>query len=1169
MMSMPDRNWNPEQLSAITAFGGNLLVSAAAGSGKTAVLVERVIRMLTRENDPIDADRILAVTFTNLAAAEMKTRINAALTELMEQHPEDEGLRRQQLLMERAHITTISSFCFDVVKENFSIIGISPDVRPMSEQEQSEISSEALAEALENAYSEGDPVFYELSETLGGGRNDSGLEEAVLKLYEFIRSLPYYNDWLSEKADMYDPEISVKETVWGKIILERAASVLKHCIARAEYMTASCPDMGCEPYSAMFAEDSLLLRELLRLCEHESWNRFRSALFNTSFSRMPSVKNFDGVLKDKIKAARDGYKDDIKKLAKLFDASEEDFREDIDDLYPKVKRLFALTMDYDRIYSEKKRSRKLIDFSDMEQFTLSVLTERDGNGNFIPTSAAKDLAARFDYILVDECQDINKAQDTIFSMVSNGSNLFFVGDVKQSIYRFRQAMPELFLEKRKAWPLFDGTHFPATIILGRNYRSRKSIASAVNFVFGQIMSTEAAEMEYGSEEMLVAQASFPEDGIIRNEALLIDCGEDSAVKAEAAVVAKKILDMVQSKMPISDRGKTRPVEYFDICILMRSPKDRSDVFIEALRHLGISCRSDRGEGFLSRPEIAAVLDVLKAADNPLLDIPVAGAMLSEMFGFTPDELAKIRVKSRGMPLYSAVKQAADSGDEKAKGFVSLLSDLRHTAAAESADSVIERLYRLTSYPQIMRALEDGELRLGNLRLLVKQASALEEAGCHGLSAFLRTVERMEENHTDIKTAGYSGFGENCVRLMTVHGSKGLEFPVVFLCGTGKQLNIDTKGVLLHSGLGFACSRRSRETGVKFSTVPCEALKTELRRLNLAEEMRILYVAMTRAKENLIITCAHKNPEKYLASLAEGVRGSGRRIDPFYISGASRESDWIFSALLRHPDAVDLRAMAGLSESEILRDDARWNIAVIKPESENAEASEKPEEEFLRAEADPKITEALSENIRWVYPFAAAEKIPVKAGVSELTHGEMHKKLLFSAVPQSGALSGAARGTALHTFMQFCDFKRAEESPENELKRLTELRFLTQKQAETVNTERVRAFFASGLYAKIRNSPMVKRELRFLQSLPAAELGYNNASADDKITVQGVADCVFEDNGKLYILDYKTDYVENIEELRERYAAQLLMYKRLLSVSLGREVAGAVIWSFRFGEEIPV
>ena len=1164
---MPNRDWNPEQLAAITAFGGNLLVSAAAGSGKTAVLVERVIRMLTREESPVDADRILAVTFTNLAAAEMKTRINAALSELLEQRPEDEGLRRQQLLMERAHITTISAFCFDIVKENFSTLGISPDVRPMSEQEQRELSAAALSEALESAYAEGDSVFFELSETLGGGRSDFGLEEAVLKLYEFIRSLPYYKDWLSEKAAMYDPEIPVEETVWGKILLDRAATVLKHCAANADYMCGFCRDCGGEPYCGMFAEDALSLRELLRLCEHESWNRFRGALFNLSFGRMPSVKGFDGVLKDRIKAARDGYKDDIKKLLKLFDASEEDFREDINDLYPKVNRLFALTMDYDRIYSEKKRSRGIIDFSDMEQLALSVLTERDGNGSFIPTLAAKDISTRFDYILVDECQDINKAQDTVFSMISKGDNLFFVGDVKQSIYRFRQAMPELFLEKRQSWPLFDGKHFPATIILGRNYRSRKSIAGAVNFVFEQIMSTDAAEMEYGPEEMLVAEAPFPEDGIIRNEALLIDCGDGDAVKAEAAAVAKRIREMVQSKMPITHRGETRPVEYSDICILMRSPKNRSDVFIEALRRLGISCRSDRGEGFLARPEVAAVLDVLKAADNPLLDIPLAGAMLSEMFAFTPDELAEIRTESRGVPLYSAVKQAADSGNEKATGFISLLSDLRRTAASESADSVIERLYRLTAYPQTMRALEDGEIRLGNLRLLVNYAASLEEAGFGGLSAFLRAIARMEENGDDIKTAGYSGFGGNSVRLMTVHGSKGLEFPVVFLCGTGKQLNIDTKGVLLHSGLGFACARRNRETGVRFSTVPCEALKIELRRLNLAEEMRILYVAMTRAKENLIITCACKGPEKYLASLAEGVRGSGRRIDPFCVSGAVREADWVFSALLRHPDAVDMRALAGLSESEALDDGTRWKIAVIKPEAAAEENAAQPAEEEPRAEADPAVFAALSENVLWRYPFAAAEKIPVKAGVSELTHGEMRKKLLFSAAPQSGSLSGAARGTALHTFMQFCEFDKAKENPQEELRRLTALQFLTEKQAETVSTERVRTFFESGLYEKIEKSPWVKRELRFLQSLPAAELGYENAAPEDKITVQGVADCVFEDSGRLYILDYKTDFAESPDELKERYAAQLHMYEKLLSVSLGRSVAGAVIWSFHFGKEI--
>lgn len=1164
---MSGRNWNPEQLAAITSFGGNILVSAAAGSGKTAVLVERVIRMLTREHEPVDADRLLIVTFTNLAASEMKARINAALTELMIANPEDEGLRRQQLLMERAHISTISSFCLDIIRENFSSAGVSPDVRPMSEQEQAEVSSAALAEALENAYAEGDPVFYELSETLGGGRNDSGLESSVLTLHEFIRSLPYYKDWLNEKAAMYDPEIPVKETVWGQIICERAETVLKHCIATAEYMKAYCADCGGEPYCTVFADDALLFRELLRLCKGESWDRFRLGLLNAAFCRMPSIRRFDPMLKSSITVARNGYKDDIKKLCKLFAASEEDFREDINDLFPKVSCLFALTLDYDRIYTEKKQQRKVIDFSDMEQLVLGVLSERDGNGDFIPTAAAKEISSRFDYILVDECQDINKAQDTIFSVISKGDNLFFVGDVKQSIYRFRQAMPELFLEKRKSWPVFDGEHFPATIILGRNYRSRKSIAGAVNFVFGQIMSTEAAEMDYGPEEMLVAEASFPDDGLVRNEALLIECGNENSVKAEAAAVARRIYDMVQSQMPISDGGTTRPVRYSDICILLRSIKTQGDIFASALRSFGINCKSGHSEGFLTRPEIAAVLDVLKVIDNPLLDIPLAGAMLSEMFAFTPDELAEIRLYSRGTPFYSAVKLAADSGNEKAADFLSVLSSLRKAAAAESADSVIEQLYRTTSYPQIMRSCLDGEARLGNLRLLVKQAEDYEEAGFHGLSAFLRFISRIEESGGDLPSSGYSGSGENCVRIMTVHASKGLEFPVVFICGTGKKFNLDNGSVLLHSALGFACSRRSKETGIRFSTVPCDALKIELRRLYLAEEMRILYVAMTRAKENLIITCTKKDAAKYITSLAEGVRNSGRVMDPFCVSGADCEADWIFSSLLRHPNAQDLRAAANISETAALRDDTEWKIKILNPEASAPSESALDEEAAVAAFPDPAITAALKENLEWKYPFAAAEIIPAKAGVSDLTHQEMHQKLLFSAVPHGDSLSGAARGTALHTFMQFCDFELAEKDAENEIRRLTELRFITDAQAKTVSADRVRTFFSSKLYSRIKRSPWVKRELRFLQSISAAELGFENASPEDKITIQGVADCVFEENGALYILDYKTDFVENLDELGTRYAAQLNMYRRLLSISLEKEVKGTVIWSFHFGKEL--
>ena len=1164
---MANKNWNPEQLSAITSLGGNLLVSAAAGSGKTAVLVERVIRMLTDPESPVDADRLLVVTFTNLAAAEMKSRISAALSELSAKEPENARLSRQQLLMERAHISTIHAFCLDVIRENFSALGLSPDVRVADDRESEAISAEAMEETLESRYREGDETFFELAETLGGGRSDAGLGEAVLTLHGFIRALPHYEDWLSEKAEMYDPEIPVSETVWGKILLGYAESVLRRGISSAEYMLESCAENGADPYCPMFGDDILVLKGLLARCKGESWDDFRKALSLCAFGRMPTIRGFDCVLKDRIAAARKEYKDSVKKLLGLFSASEADFREDVADLYPKIKCLFALTMDYDRTYSEKKRERRVLDFSDLEQLTLSVLTEKTGDGRYIPTAAAKAISKRFDYILVDECQDINKAQDTIFEMISKGGDLFFVGDVKQSIYRFRQAMPELFLEKRRKWPPFDGENYPGTIILGRNYRSRKSVAGAVNFVFGQIMSEEASEMDYTSEELLIPEASFPEDGITRNELLLVEAPEGDSAKAEAAAVAERIYNMVLGGLPVKDGDEIRPVRYSDICILLRSMKTQGDLFVSALRKRGIACRSEHGSGFLTQPEVAAVLDVLKAADNPLLDLPLAGAMLSEMFLFTPDELAEIRLIDRSIPLYSTAKLSAEGGNAKAANFLKVLSEIRRFAACSRADEVIERLYSLTSYPQIMRGCENGELRLANLRLLVKYAADREETGTHGLSGFLRFVSRLEESGADLAPAGFSGFGGNCVRIMSVHGSKGLEFPVVFLCGTGRQFNFDnrTDRPLLHPKLGFACARRDKETGIRFATVPQEALKIELRRLSLAEEMRILYVALTRAKENLVITCAKRDAEKYLSSLAPAARGGGR-LDPFSVSAARCEADWLFTALLRHPDAADLRAAAGLEESCVILDDTRWIFGIISLEENAPEESAAPAE-APKAAPDERVAATLAARESWHYPFAAAEKIPVKAGVSALTHGEMRQKLLFSARPTGGALSGAERGTALHTFMQFCDFGSAKADPAAEISRLCARRFLTEKEAAAISPEKVKTFFDSELYSRIEKSPFVRRELRFLRSLPAADLGYEGAAPEDKITVQGVADCVFEEGGELFVLDYKTDFVEDIEELRSRYSAQLTMYKRLLSESLGRPVAGAVIWSFRFGREL--
>lgn len=1163
---MAERIWNEGQLAAITSFGGNILVSAAAGSGKTAVLVERVIRMLTDEQNPVDADRLLIVTFTRLAAAEMRSRINSKLSELYAKNPEDRRLGRQLLLMERAHIGTIHSFCSEVVRENASALGLMPDPSIADEDEAADISAAALEETIEKYYSEGSEIFSELAETLGGGRRDSGLGEAVLTLYRFISSLPHYEDWLSEKAAMYDPAVPVGETEWGKVLFGYARSVLGYHILKAKQLLEKCEEEGLGSLSEICLDDISVLEGLLYICELGRWDSFCAAVATASFKRMPTKHGADEYFKKYFQSAREEYKNAVKKtLAKDFSVSEAEFSEDIADLYPKVCCLFDVTLDYARRFCEMKREKRLIDYTDLEQLTLSVLTKKDEHGLYIPTETARDISGRFDHILIDECQDINKVQDTIFRNISRGNNLFFVGDVKQSIYRFRQAMPELFLEKRRSWPVLESKNYPATIILGKNYRSRRNIAGAVNYIFGQIMSAKAAEIEYDSSEMLIPAAEFPEDGKIRNEVMLIEADQDS-VKAEAEAVAERIYNMVLRGEPVFDGKENRPMRYSDICILFRATKGKAEVFLSALRKRGISARSEKDNGFLNRPEVAAVIDVLKAVDNPLLDIPLAGAMLSEMFLFTPDELAEIRLDTRKVPLYSSVKLAAENGSEKAAGFISVLDSLRKAAAYERSDAVIERLYDMTSFPQVMRSCPDGELKLANLRLLVKYAADREKAGANGLSSFIRFIARLEERENDLKPAGSTGSG-NCVRIMTVHGSKGLEFPVVFLCGTSKQFRTDRSDqTMLHPELGFACPRRDKETGARFTTVPQLALMHELRRYNLAEEMRILYVALTRPKERLIITCCQKNTEKYLGKLASDAQ-CGERLDPFNVSSAKCEADWILTALLRHPDAVDLRLAAGLGEDVVIPDDTRWRFSTVRDDFvETAEAA-LPEEDD--EPLDEEVYRILAERQSWKYPFAASEKIPAKAGVSALTHQDMHRKMLFSAKPQNGTLSGADRGTALHTFMQFCDFEAAKADPKAEIRRLLEKRFISEKQAEVIDPRKIIAFFESGLYLRIERSPKVWRELRFLRGLSAAELGYEGASDEDKITVQGVADCVFEENGKLVVVDYKTDFVDDIEELRERYAAQLNMYKKLLSETLGKEVVSAVIWSFRFGKELEV
>lgn len=1165
---MSERAWNPQQKSAIESFGGNILVSAAAGSGKTAVLVERVVRMLTDPINPIDADRLLIVTFTKLAAAEMKTRISAALEKLCRENPNDRGLARQLILMERAHIGTIHSFCSDVVKENSAVLGLPPGIEVIDEEDGKDLSALALEDVIEEYYKSKNQDFIDLCETLGGGRNDSGLSETVTSLYNFISSMPHYEEWLNEKLELYSQTLPFGETLWGKRIFEDVRIILSYQIDCAKRLKNACDEEYIEKLSALVSEDIASLEGLLSVLETGRWNSFVAAINGISFGRKPSKCNTSPILEQQYKRVRDAYKAAVKDLMTDYSITEEDFFEDIAKLYPTVKCLFGLTLDFARHFSDLKREKSVADFSDLEQLSLAVLTEKDEHGKYIPTKIARDMSSRFDYILVDECQDTNKVQETILKTVSNGKNMFFVGDVKQSIYRFRNAMPELFLEKRENWPLLtENSKFPATIILGRNYRSRKNIAGAVNYIFSQLMSKESAEIEYNSEEMLIPAAEYPEDGnTVRNELMLID-SQGERVKTESVAVAEKIEKMLLEKVQIYDKElkKCRDITPGDICILLRAHKGKTEFFLSALRARGISCKSENDVSFLSRPEISAVIDVLKAVDNPLLDIPLAGTMLSEMFLFTPDELAELRGENKKEPLWLSLKRNAEN-NPKTENFIKTLDSLRKAAAYERSDSLIERLYDMTSFPQIMLSCPDGDLRLGNLRLLVKYACDRENRGASGLSSFLRFVSRLEARNADLHAAGNTGSSDS-VRVMSVHSSKGLEFPVVFLCCTSKKFKIEKSNeIMLHPVLGFGCPRRDKATGARFKTIPQLAVKSELRRYNLAEEMRILYVALTRPKENLIITYCEKNVLDMVGKICANIDFEGK-FPPFLVQNAKNDGEWLVSALLRHPDAINIRAKAEIGEEIVLSDSTPWAFSYVEEIFEKAEKEPTQKEE--KADFDRKIYETLKSRTGWRYPYMGSVNIPAKAGVSSLTHQELHEKMLFSARPKGSALSGAERGTALHTFMQFCDFSLAKKDSKAEIARLLEKSFITEKQAKAISPEKVSAFFESDLFKRIEKSPRVWRELRFLQELPALELGYENASPTDKITVQGVADCVFEEDGNLVVVDYKTDLVENPEELKLRYSAQLNMYKRLLSDSLGKKVSKSIIWSFCFGKELEV
>ncbi len=1175
---MPAVHWTQEQRDAIEACGGPILVSAAAGSGKTAVLTSRVLRLITEGESPIPADRLLIVTFSNAAAAEMKERIERQLEERVVLDPDNEFLRSQQLLLQGASIGTIHAFCLDLIRRNFQQLALPADLRVADGRELDLLRRETLEEIIARSYTSGDETFLSTVELFSASRGDEKLSKTILRLYDFTRSHPFPEIWLQEKLALYDGDRPVGETPWGEEILSYARSALRFAldILREALERMKEDEKLTAAYRDAFESDADQIGRSLHLAEAGDWDGTLASLRSTVFQKLRPLRGYeDEMTKKWFLEQRKQVKDLVERLCgRHFCATAAETAEDLRDLRPKIEMLVSLVDEFAESFSAAKRERKALDFSDLEQFALRLLCERTETGEVRPTEYALGLRSEYGAVLIDEYQDTNEAQEMIFSCLTDGKNEFLVGDVKQSIYGFRQANPRIFLQKKDAFGDYDrtgDTQNGAKIILGANFRSHPAVCEGVNALFRACMSRRVGEIEYGEEEKLISLGAFAENPRAGMELALIDVSEeeDAAVRLEAREVARRIAEMIAKGEPISEKGELRPVRAGDIGILLRSPKGRAEIYLSALADAGVPAISGMQSTFLQTAEIGAATAILGAVSNPLSDVPLAAMLLSPVYALSAGDTARIRLYRRDAPLYLAMLDGAREGDADCIHILEDLRIFRAAAARMGTDSLLRLIYERTSMMELMSALDNAALRRANLNLLVEYARVYERAGYRTLTQFLRFLENVEEGRGDLAPAADAGEGANAVRIMSIHRSKGLEFPVVFLCDCARRFNRDDlrQSVLLHARLGFACMRRDMRTATQFTTVPLEAARLAAEREMLGEEMRILYVALTRAKERLILTAAIDNPAKKMASLRLSLTPDGR-LSEHAASRAQGALDWLLMSALSTADGAPLCEYASLPAGEGKGAGVRCTIAPpvdsVKAEEENALR--------IETEAPDSLRERLSIVLRRQYPFAAAVSAPAKVAVTAFV-GEAETRKRFLKEPQfisRQRATSAQRGDAFHKYMLFADHERACGEPEQEVSRLIEAQFLSPEEGSLLRIGEIRAFYRSRLFERMRHAERVEREFRFMARLGEEELGGRLGDiGQERVTVQGICDLLLYEGDGAVLVDYKTDRTRSPDELRARHAPQVLLYARILRQLLDIPVRECLLYSTALSAEIAI
>ena len=1153
-----------QQSMAVHDRGGKLLVSAAAGSGKTRVLVERLLDYLTDPGDPANLDEFLIITYTKAAAMELRGKIAARLTERIAREPENKHLQQQLQRLFLTQISTVHGFCSAILKEYAYRVDLPPDFRVADETECADLRTAVLKDLMDHAYTDGEETadFRDFVDSQGVGRNDSAIPAIIEKVYDAARCHLNPQRWLDSCLEHVQLEgvTDAAQSIWGKYLMEQLFSwldlqidALRLCLSRLEQSG------GAEKPAANIAQ---LVQQLEFLRASATWDEVYTRK-NVSFGTLRfSGKAYDPALAEQVKAVREACKKGLEQRTRCFANDSRQVLKDLRASAGAARGIISLVRQFEADFSRLKRARRILDFSDLEHSTLDLLLGRGRTGL---TAAARELGGRYREIMVDEYQDSNAVQDAIFTaLTQQKQNCFMVGDVKQSIYRFRLADPQIFLEKYGAYAPAEQAQ-PGQgrkILLSHNFRSGGEVISGINDVFSACMSVRVGGLTYGPEEALrEGTPHIPLDGAA-TELYVLEVTDGEAYDKEAAFTARKIREMLASGTTVRQGDTLRPVTPEDIVILLRSPGTMADAFRAALEAEGIRCALDGGANLLDTPEVGTLIALLQAVANPRQDIPLLAVLASPVFGFTADDLASFRGACKKGSIYDALCRCTS---EKAASFLEILETLRKKARLEPLTQLLEACFCLTRLDSIYGAMPGGKARKENLQLFFQLAVDYEKSSLRTLGQFLEHLQSLGGSQV-----AASGSSAGCVTIMSIHKSKGLEFPVVFLCGLSHRFNPSDrqKQVLCDKDLGLGLAVADNVHRLRYSAVSKQAIAASIKAESVSEEMRILYVAMTRAKDRLVMTCTLKNPERKLAQLANRLLPGAQALVNME---ADCHADWILAAAMQRVEAGELHALAGRPE-RLLTGGCPWKIRLIETSPVVAPTGAPVQEQQPFPEG---AVDALRTGLSFHYAHEAATRAPSKQTATGRKGRELDEEVREDTPARPEILTwrkpsfrqasklATAHGSAVHSAMQFIRYEACtdEAGVRRELARLTQAGLLTPEQAAMVSPAQLAAFFATPIGHKLAAGTSHIREFKF--SILDGGEKYGQGLEGEQVLLQGVVDCALLEPDGITVLDFKTDRVteQTLPQAAARYRLQLETYAEALTRIFQQPIKAKYLYFF--------